>query len=261
MNMKNKIITNLILLVSLSVVLSPIVNAASQIEIIPTEQGMRNVNVSTAFVTCRNLDSTSSTLGTTGLDPHLTTNLDWGAVSYLANSNYGVGANGHTIETQGKAGKKITVTEKVGNNNVDYTYYSTTGNATGIMDWGANPTAVTYTQTAGILNSATEENTGNSYNNVKVLLTYNNTRYVEKLSNINNTVGMAISETVARPDWTGVEAWNIFNPSSSYPIMTRNGLFGFNIGQAAGWYYNGGGGVAGEAKSDSTFRPVIWNIN
>jgi hypothetical protein len=190
-------------------------NAASQIEIVPTATGIRNVNVSTSFVTCRNLDSLNSTLGTTALDPHLVTNADFGAVSYLANSVYGVGADGHTAEqTQGKCGKLITMD--------GINYYSTTPNITGVMNWGANPNSTTYTQTASLLSTATADTITNedTKTNVTSLLS-GGTKYVDRLTSSGSTKGMAIGET------SGWGKWNGFYSDNNYPVCIRNGLFGF----------------------------------
>lgn len=56
--------------------------------------------------------------------PHLVTNKDYGAVSYLSNSIYGTNT----------AGKNSGVEIQI--NGVKYR--STTGNASGIMNWGSN---------------------------------------------------------------------------------------------------------------------------
>lgn len=192
---------------------------ASQIEIKPNSKGIRYITVSQSYVTCRNLDSLSSTLGTTELDPHLVTNKDWGAVAYLANSDYGVGANGHTTAKdsgQGLSGKEISLD--------GVKYFSTSGNATGVMNWGANPNETTNTQTASLtsnltqLSQITDEVTKE---NVKILVGNIGTRYVES---VGSTMGMAMSE---------ISGWGRLSYISTlvnYPIVVRNGLFGFYKG-------------------------------
>ena len=219
---------------------------ASQIEIKPTAKGARSITVSQSYVTCRNLDSVNSTLGTTALDPHLVTNKDWGAVAYLANSDYGVGADGHSDSN--KSGKKITIGE--------INYYSTSGNATGVMNWGANPNATTYTQTSSLvkdLTSLSQITSDDTKNSVQTLISNIGTRYVESVHR-SNTLGMAMSEAEG---WTDS---NLIGISKIYPIGWRKGLFGHFIGYDPGHYsgYETGRGVA---RSNTTFRPVIWNIN
>jgi hypothetical protein len=250
--MKEKVLKVFMLIIIMLGIMSVKSNAASQIEIVPTAKGMREVTVSTSFVTCRNLDSLNSTLGTTALDPHLVTNADFGAVSYLANSIYGVGADGHKADQeQGKCGALITID--------GVKYYSTTPNITGVMDWGANPNSTTYTQTASLLSTATADTITNEdveKTNVASLLSYKGTKYVDSLTSKESTKGMAMGET------SGWDAggWNTFGSSNDYPVCIRNGLFGFNVdnGFGNGYYYICG--TAGDDFDNVTFRPVIWNI-
>lgn len=220
--------------------------SASQIEIKPTAKGARSVTVSQSYVTCRNLDNVSSTLGTTALDPHLVTNKDWGAVAYLANSDYGVGAEGHSSSSQGKSGKEITIDS--------IKYYSTSGNATGVMNWGANPNETTYTQVASLtscVTSLSQIQSEDIRNNMKTIVNNTETRYVERV-NDSNTLGMALTEVNG---W-GINNWN--RVSGSYPgnpAGIRCGFFGYKVGAYIQIECYGG------SRTDTTFRPVIWNIN
>ena len=223
--------------------------SASQIEIKPNQIGIRSVTVSQSYVTCRNLDNVNSTLGTTELDPHLVTNKDWGAVAYLANSDYGVGADGHTTARnsgQGLSGKQIEVD--------GIKYFSTSGNATGIMNWGANPNGTTYTHTSSLgknLNSMEQISSEETKNNLKSLVNNIGSRYVERVDT-NNTMGMAITETNGwgSPNWFGSDI-------TYTPVSIRSGLFGYWMGYS----YNFGAVQRGGASTNTTFRPVIWNIN
>ncbi len=147
------------------------------------------VTISRAYQECYDLRAkeAESTLGDNNLDPHLTLNKDWGAVAYLAISAYGTnGAN-------------------------------TTGNITGVMEFGTN-----YEWTSSLI-------TGGSASNpeYRTNLTNNkDTQYVEQLagdanSNIANSKGMALAETssLASPkDW-----------SKSYPCFARKGVLGFGF--------------------------------
>lgn len=71
----------------------------------------------------------------TSLDPHMATNKEWAAVSYLSNSNYGTAGEG----------KKTGLTVTINGNS----HYSTTDNITGVIDWGK-----THSFTAGVLSEA-----------------------------------------------------------------------------------------------------------
>ena len=82
-----------------------------------------NITVSEAYDACRDLDMAGSSLGTNGLDPHLALNKDWGAVAYLA-----VSSSGNLNSTNGPDGPTVTI------DGDEYT--TTTGNLTGVMDFG-----------------------------------------------------------------------------------------------------------------------------
>ena len=220
-------------------------NAA--IQIVPTTSIITNVTVSTSYKTCRDLDSLSSTLGTTKLDPHLATNKDWGAVSYLANSAYGLNATYEQCD-QGKVGLKKMINE--------IEFYSTTPNITGVMNWGGDPyTTFRYSQTSSLLSSITDSN-----EKIDLLFNNKNTKYVESIQS-NNTIGMSIGEV------SGWGRLNNFYSSNTYPMVLRCGLFGYTVGRDwEGNYTNikGSGGQkpgsTGGSDSRVTFRPVIWNI-
>ena len=112
------------------------------IEIVPSKDGkgtdgMTRSSVSNSYLVCQNMKNAGESLNGTTVLPHLATNADWGAVSYLANSIYGTNTEG------ANTGKEITID--------GVKYYSTTGNETGIMNWGANPNVTRYTQTAGLI--------------------------------------------------------------------------------------------------------------
>ena len=72
-----------------------------------------NINISESYAECESLNSPTSTLGTSALKAHLTTDADWSAMAIFSVSQYG-GA-------------------------------TTTGNSSGIYNVGSN-----WTQTTGI---------------------------------------------------------------------------------------------------------------
>ena len=88
------------------------------------------ITISDAYDECKNLNSNESVLGTDQLDAHLVLNKDWGAVAYLAISDYGKVTENST--------PSITIEG-------DNRHTTTTGNITGVIDFGK-----TYTFTSGI---------------------------------------------------------------------------------------------------------------
>lgn len=119
--MKRKILTTIILSILTLVCLTIQSNATMQIKEGTSPQC--SITVSDSYAYCYNLRANSSTLGNNTLDPHLTTNKDWGAVAYLAASVYGCNMNATAIEA-----------------------YQTNGNNSGVMDFGK-----TQTQTATMM--------------------------------------------------------------------------------------------------------------
>lgn len=181
-----------------------------------------SVNISESFDICYNLRDGSSTLGTCSLDPHLATSMDWGAVAYLAQSRYGANSS------------------NVSNN--------TTGNKSGIMNMNG------YTQTATLFENRNKTSTNAKsyrYRLEEALADSNLSKYVDEISNtvdVNTTKGRALAETI---NWYG--ATYSFNNATGtdYPIVIRESLFGV--------VSNSLSCNAGQAHSQVTFRPVIWN--
>lgn len=163
----------------------------------------------------------TSTLGTCDLDPHMATSLDWGAIGYLAQSRYG--ANASTVTT------------------------NTTGNKSGVMDLGS------YTQTATIFESRNKSSTNATAYRWRLEEAVNDSelkKYVDVISNTvddTSTLGRAISETC---NWYGASYSFNSSTNTDYPIIIRDSLFGVSYN-----YYNS----AGQAASNLSFRPVIWN--
>ena len=237
--MKKKISLTIIAIIML---LGVATSSYAAVEIVPSKNGkgndsIVNTSISNSYLLCQGMKSAGESLEGTSVLPHLATNKDWGAVSYLANSMYGTNTQGQNTGTE------ITM------NGVKY--YSTTGNETGVMNWGKNPNAGRYTQTAGIMNTY-DNSTSTAKDNITEIYNNMNSRFVEKIKtesfNVNNTLGMAIAETRGMyGSAAGV------GQDNRYPISIREGLFGFNVGG-----YNNYG-TSGAANASVTFRPVIWN--
>ena len=179
-----------------------------------------NINISESYAECESLNSPTSTLGTSALQAHLTTDADWSAMAIFSVSQYG----GATSNSPG----------------------TTTGNSSGIYNVGSN-----WTQSTGILSTANKNSTPyisglfNEDGSVKKYIKQWSTTRAET-----NFVGFQDSSAQGTYGWMGGTTW--WGTSTSYPVSIKNGLFGVIIG---GKYNSASGG----AFSNVTFRPVIWN--
>lgn len=174
----------------------------------------------------------------TSLDPHMATNKEWAAVSYLSNSNYGTAGEGKNT------GMTVTIN---GNS-----HYSTTDNITGVIDWGKS-----FTFTAGVLANADANITNETVkSNGKSLI--DNIQDSYKVDTLDN-LGWG-----SQPEYAGQNYWygNDSTCSNDYtqPYSIRSGNFSMKVGTGFGsngppWsnksiYMNGAAGT-------NTFRPVL----
>ena len=209
------------------------------IEIVPSRNGkgtdaITRTTISNAYLLCQNMKNSGESLEGTTVAPHLTTNEDWGAVSYLSNSVYGTNTTGQYT------GVKIQID--------GVNYYSTNGNATGVMNWGSNPNVTRHTYASGIIKQYTPESVNETVqNNVYEIYNNKDTRYVD-IIDIYNTPGMAIGETTNI--YTGFYHKELRVTS---PITLRRGLFGYHIGTNWDGEMSNGG-----LSTNINFRPVIW---
>lgn len=181
-----------------------------------------NINISESYAECESLNSPTSTLGTSALKAHLTTDADWSAMAIFSVSQYG-GATDNFPKT-------------------------TTGNSSGIYNVGSN-----WTQSTGILSTANKNSTPyisglfNEDGSVKKYIKQWSTTRAET-----NFVGFQDSSAQGTYGWMGgTLGWGT---STSYPVSMKSGLFGVAVGHSG---YSGG--PSGGAFSYATFRPVIWN--
>ena len=194
------------------IMLIPTISKAG-VESKPGGTAWTNISVSSAYKVCYEMRASSSTLGVNSLDPHLALNKDWGAVAYLAMSSYG-------------AVKDKTGPTEVAVPGTETTYTSTTGNATGVMDFGK-----TYTFLAGVHETGLESANYKEYRTE--LIANKNSKYVELLPNgtgsgtsakaptdVSLTKGMAIAETGG---WYGSMTAYC---SASGPCLVRHGVCG-----------------------------------
>lgn len=182
-----------------------------------------NINISESYAECESLNSPTSTLGTSALKAHLTTDADWSAMAIFSVSQYG-GATDNSPKT-------------------------TTGNSSGIYNVGGN-----WTQSTGILSTANKNSTPyisglfNDDGSVK--------KYIRQWTSTRaetNFVGFLDSDSSSKGTYGWMGGTTYWGSSNSYPVSIKNGLIGVVIGN--GSYYVSSGG----AFSNVTFRPVIWN--
>lgn len=210
---------------------------------------MVNSSVSNSYLLCQNMTKQGESLYGSTVLPHLSTNTDWGAVSYLSNSIYGTNSEGKNN------GLEVTID--------GITYYSTTGNASGVMNWGVNyykvqGNSTLLTQTSSLITKYVNDNTGSTAINYVTELekaAKANSRYVDIVNTnsftVKNTLGMCLAEVIGYP-W---RQYGYYGQDINYPMVIRQGLFGFFVGRNV--YYSGA--TSGMGLEGVTFRPVIWN--
>ena len=217
------------------------------LQIKPNVTSWRSMTSLNMFTACQNLtsDSKYSTYFNSKdkIDTHMTKNVEWGAVAYLAHSKYGLNGDEIGINTNsryktgiGNNGGSAYNTD-VGKNS------STTKNVYGIYDMSGGAYEYVAACYTGYTNELTA-NTDTAYINkyIDVYESYNSPRF-----------GDAVLETSSRS--SGSTSW--FSDSSSfvgsnYPVFLRGGYY--NSGSNAGLFYFGD--VSGNSNLNGGFRPV-----
>lgn len=224
--MKTKITKILIMILIMATIYVPVAFCSSADTVrMKIDNGTlwTNITVSESYEECLSLNSTSSTLGTSALEAHLTTDYDWSAMAVFSASQYGKSTNN--------------------------TPTSTNNNKSGLYDIGE------LTQTTGLLSGATSTTT--EY--ISYLFdstTGNPKKYVNM---INTSTGIDDSGRKCIPfvlnggtlGW--LSSWTFAGTDTRFPVSIKNGLFGVRIG------INGYYGAYGNGETNVTFRPVIWN--
>lgn len=192
-----------------------------------------NRTISDFYDICREMKNAGQGLEGTSVDVHMATNKEWATVSYFSNSNYGTATQGQN--------KGISIT-------IDGTdYYSTNGNATGVMNWGKKET-----YTAGVTDIYENiETTSTAYNNGKSIIK-NATDSVHV-----DLVNKVSASSIAKNGW--YNSWNDIKVNNNYIYSVRLGLFGISAGNIYANQMYRVQGHEGGANSSVTFRPVILN--
>lgn len=213
----------------------------ASVEIIPSKSGdgkdaLVNSTISNSYLLCQEMINSGECLNGSSVKPHLATNKDWGAVSYLSNSIYGTntqgGNNGVTVNING------------------VNYYSTTTNITGVMNWGSNPNITRYTQTSGLIKRVTTDN--EVYHELFINKETEFVDYIDS-TDTNYTLGMAINEGGVMYN----KEMSVKLQDVAYRCSIREGLFGGHFGST--YWSNARGCSSGSASTSATFRPVVWN--
>lgn len=217
------------------------------LQIKPNVTSWRSMTSLNMFTACQNLtsDSKYSTYFNSKdkIDTHMTKNVEWGAVAYLAHSKYGLNGDEIGINTNsryktgiGNNGGSAYNTD-VGKNS------STTKNVYGIYDMSGGAYEYVAACYTGYTNELTA-NTDTAYINkyIDVYESYNSPRF-----------GDAVLETSSRS--SGSTSW--FSDSSGFvfssdPDFRRGG--GFNSGSNAGLFYFRNN--LGSSDGNLGFRPV-----
>ena len=225
----------------------------------PNLQSLRNQNVSTQFSTAQKFGT--STYGSTSkIDAHMMKNSEWGAVTYLSHSKYGVNREVYINNSSGfYTGRSGGTTNASSSTNGTYTWdgkttsgsyasdrtlgtkASTTGNITGVYDMSGGA----WEYVMGNYNNKISSSGFSTLPNSKYYDTYSIT------SNSSCTIatcgGHALFETA---NWYSDYAFFV---NSSYPWFIRGGYYdnGADAG-AFGSNYN-----YGSAHSYYSFRLVL----
>ena len=215
--MKNKRIIKILIFV-VAIICLNIHNSYAAVEIKDTTSVLTNKTISEFYDMAKEMKNPGQGLEGTNVNVKMANNYEWATVSYFANSSYGYANESDVTANKGKS-INTSVTS----------HYSTNGNLTGIMDWGADPrNSKMYTYTAGIIENW-KDNTGNIQITKETVLSNGasiindaGTSSVDKFRKSINAIDFSIAKT----NWTGI-AWNYAANNVDYPFSVRDGLFRF----------------------------------
>ena len=229
-------------------------NVNLTLQIKPNKTSWRSITSANMFTVCQNLTNATNYSkyfnNVSNVDTHMTKNVEWGAVAYLAHSKYGLNGQEICINTNSSylTGMGSGSTTSTGSTTNEYNTTtgitaSTTKNVYGIYDMSGGAWEYVAACLSGYTNKLTSE-TDTDYINkyIDVYSSYNQTKY-----------GDAVYETSSSS--SNANSW--FNDYSNfvlsdYPVFVRGGH----------WSHGSGAGLfhfsydSGNASSFSSFRPV-----
>ena len=224
------------------------------LQIKPNKTSWRSITPANIFTVCQNLTNATnySTYfnNVSNVDTHMTKNVEWGAVAYLAHSKYGLNGQEICINTNssyltGMGSGSTTSTSSTTNeyNTTTGITASTTKNVYGIYDMSGGAYEYVAACLSGYTNKLTSK-TDTDYIN----------KYIDVYSNYNQTkYGDAVYETSSSS--SNANSW--FNDYSNFvvsigPVFRRGGSY--SGGSSAGLFYFSY--YLGNASGSHSFRPV-----
>ena len=222
-------------------------NTELTLQIKPNVTSWRNIYSKNMFTVCQNLKNKQSNNEliyfnkVDNVDTHMTKNVEWGAVAYLAHSKYGL--NGQEIAINTNSSYTTGNGASSAYNTTTGITASTTKNVYGIYDMSGGAweyVAGCYTNNTNYLTDNADTSYQNKY--IDVYSRYDNSKY-----------GDAVYETSSSS--SNSNSWfsdcsNFVNSSS--PVFLRGGVC--YVGSVAGLFYFDRGN--GSAVSGRGFRPV-----
>ena len=165
---------------------------------VPDKNKITNISISNAWLSSQKMIANDNIYGLKDANVNVLTNLEWGAIAYLANSKYGINGN----MTSNKLDYKNNLTS------------STTGNITGVFDMISNTEMVmaNYNKDAG-----KDKNDNSGFKNYSNVDWPSIIDYYSGITNKNKILGDATSET---------EGWyNSYSKfvNGAYPFFIRGG--------------------------------------
>ena len=251
--------------------------------ILPNVNSWRKNTVSNFSTVIQNMQNTNNIYGLptskSVADSHMIKNMEWGAVAYLTNSNYGRCLNGTCTEvtinncstyTTGIGADTVSASESSTTCTTEANKYngtkgvlaSTTGNVYGVYDMSGgaweyvmgnmSSTADTYTfynSRAGFASSWY-----NDYSNQKYVNTYaNGTTYNNQSAYNRGRLGDATGEVVLLSTRENGGWYNdyAYFPYSGSPWFVRGGLYGYSSFAGVFYFgsYNGNAGSGNSARA------------
>ena len=251
--------------------------------ILPNVISWRDNQVSNFSTVIQNMQVSSNIYGLSTdkstTDSHMLTNMEWGAVAYLTNSNYGRCLNGTCTEvtinncstyTTGIGGDTVSASNSSTTCTTEVNKYngekgvlaSTTGNVYGVYDMSGgaseyvmgnmSSTADTYTFYSS--NAGFASSWYNDYSNQKYVNTYaNGTTYNNQSAYNRGRLGDATGEVVLLSTRENGGWYNdyAYFPYSGSPWFVRGGLYGYSSFAGVFYFgsYNGNAGSGNSARA------------
>ena len=230
-------------------------NSTSQIRTKPNVISLRSKSVSSFYSAIKSMQNSGNAYGlstdTSKVDSHMLKNMEWGAVAYLTNSDYGRCANGSCTEVTINSNSSYTTG---GGNYVSNVNQSTTGNIYGIYDMSGGAFEYVMGNMSSGSGSYTyyPRNAGGNFSysstTAKYIDTYAyGTSYSDQTAYNRARLGDATGEVVSSSSYARYNDYAFF-VSSSDPWFLRGGYY--KDGSSAGvFYFDRGTGNAGSGVS------------